>query len=248
MLNFQKSVLMKKQTHLHLDSLKESKLTANIHLGWTIPLRSKDTEVYKHHVRCTMREVSRSIINDADLVWEWHSLEDSPPGQLKALVLCLQIYELVWGLCVRHRACISALSLAVLDSSWHPIWLSVSPLPPVSLRTRSSALSTLALSVTLSRSVLSLGEAAARSLEAPGSVRHAAITWKPRRSSCRAASSPKPLSQPVTRTCFSWMPVIWRESRKNQTAATSARTAREQQQQPHSRSAQRSTCGGRCAG
>ncbi len=41
MLNFQKSVLMKKQTHLHLDSLKESKLTANIHFGLNYPFKVK---------------------------------------------------------------------------------------------------------------------------------------------------------------------------------------------------------------
>jgi len=166
-----------------------------------------------------------------------NDVADAPPGQLKALVQ--EIYESVWGLCGRQSACISALSVCY-SSAWLELALCIlrlSPLSPVSVRTRSTARLMLALSVTLSRSVLSLGEAIARRREAPGSVRHAAITRNPRWSSCRATRFPKPLSQPVTRTCFSWMPVMRPESLKNhQTAAKSPTAARESQQ--------KHTCGG----
>ena len=90
--------------------------------------------------------------------------------------------------------------LALAPYLYHP--LTVSPLSPTSARTNSTALLMLALSVTLNSSVFSLGEDAAFSSDAPSSVRHAAITLNPLRSSCRATKFPKPLSQPVMKTCF----------------------------------------------
>ena len=76
------------------------------------------------------------------------------------------------------RTPISTLSTPVLASDWHPIYPLLSDLPrsPVSRRTISTALSMLALSVTLSRTVFSLGEAAVLKSVEPLSVRHAAIT------------------------------------------------------------------------
>lgn len=96
------------------------------------------------------------------------------------------------------------LTLTGTLSAYTPYCPPSSPRSPTSPFTKSTALLMLSLSVTFSRTVFSPGEAVDAKSDAPSSVRHAAMTWKPFRSSCLASRFPKPLSQPVMNTCF-WL-------------------------------------------
>lgn len=90
------------------------------------------------------------------------------------------------------------------------------PSPSVSCFTNSTALSMLLESVKFSITVFSEMDVQASSSRLPFSVRHAAMTWNPLRSSCLASKFPNPLSHPVMKTCFPFRSFTLRLSRMSQ--------------------------------